>query len=72
VGSTTKAREVSVSPYGNYVFVTAAGSDSVAVVDVTTKTAPAVRGGVKSVTYVDDARGMAVSPDGCFLFLSAA
>ena len=64
------AQGVAVSPDGNYVFVTGAGSDSVAVVDVATKTTPVVRGGVLSVTYMDGAVGVAVSPDGNYVFVT--
>jgi DNA-binding beta-propeller fold protein YncE len=61
---------VAVSPDGNYVFVKGQGSDSVAVVVVTTKTTPVVRGGVKSATYMDCAVGAAVSPDGNYVFVT--
>ena len=57
-------------PDGNYAFVTGANKDSVAVVDVTTKTAPVVRGGVVSATYMDNALGVAVSPDGNYVFVA--
>ena len=66
------ARGVAVSPDGNYVFVTGANSDSVAVVDVTTKTTPVVRGGVISATYMDGAFAVAVSPDGNYVFVTGA
>jgi DNA-binding beta-propeller fold protein YncE len=61
---------VAVSPDGSYVFVAGAGSDSVAVVDVTTKTAPVVRSGVVSATYMASARRVAVSPDGNYVFVT--
>ena len=63
---------VAVSPDGKYVFVTGANSDSVAVVDVTTKTSPVVKGGVISATYMDYAYGVAVSPDGKYVFVTGA
>jgi hypothetical protein len=49
---------VAVSLDGNYVLVTGWNSDSVAVVDVTTKTSPVVRGGVISATNTDYAFGV--------------
>ena len=66
------AVSMAVSPDGIYVFVTGYYSDSVAVVDVTTKTSPVVRGGVVSATYMDNARGVAVSPDGNYVFVTGA
>ena len=61
-----------MSPDGNYVFVAGANSDSVAVVDVTIKTTPVVKGGVTSATYMDYAYGVAVSPDGKYVFVTGA
>ena len=49
-------------PTANTCIVTAATSDSVAVIDVTVKTRPVVRGGVVSATNMDT-DWAAVSPD---------
>ena len=48
--------EWQLSPDGNYVLVTGFyNTESVAVVDVTTKTSPVVRGGVTGTTYYERA-----------------
>ncbi len=49
------------------MLVTGANTDSVAVVNVTTKTAPVVRGVVVSATYMDYAYGV---PDGNYVFVT--
>ncbi len=46
-----------------------ANTESVDVVDVTTKTSSVVRGGLISATYMDVARGVTVSPDGNCVFV---
>ena len=63
---------VAVSPDGNYVFVKGTYTDSVAVIDVTVKTAPVGRGGVVNTAYMDGAFGVAVSPDGNYVFVTGA